>query len=109
MNTTALRTTKQFMTTGLGRMIAGAALSAALLTVAAPAMAQNAPEPPGGSVERTAVIEPVPPTGPVPEASSVDLSSAALGALGGLALAGAGLGVTLAIQRRRDHATAHPA
>jgi hypothetical protein len=32
-------------------------------------------------------------------------TSVALGALGGIALAGAGLGITLGVQRRRQHAT----
>jgi hypothetical protein len=36
----------------------------------------------------------------------LDVTSAALGALGGIALGGAGLGVTLGVQRRRDHAAA---
>ena len=107
MNPTAVRITKQFMTTRLGRLVAGAALSAALMTIAAPAMAQLPPEPGGGSIERPVDPQPVPEPGP--EAGSVDLSSAALGALGGLALGGAGLGITLGIQRRRDRAAVHPA
>jgi hypothetical protein len=35
----------------------------------------------------------------------LDTTSVTLGALGGIALGGAGLGVTLLVQRRRDHAT----
>ena len=34
-------------------------------------------------------------------------TSVALGALGGIAVAGAGLGITLGVQRRREHATPH--
>ena len=107
MNPTEVRITKQFMTTRLGRLVAGAALSAALMTIAAPALAQLPPEPGGGGIEQT--VEPQPVPAPVPAPGSVDLSSAALGALGGLALGGAGLGITLGIQRRREHAAAHPA
>jgi hypothetical protein len=35
----------------------------------------------------------------------LDTTSVALGALGGIALGGAGLGITLVVQRRRDHVT----
>jgi hypothetical protein len=38
----------------------------------------------------------------------LDVSSAALGALAGIALGGVGLGITLGIQRHRDHAAAIP-
>jgi hypothetical protein len=38
-----------------------------------------------------------------------EATSVALGALGGIALAGAGLGITLGVQRRRDHAAPHTA
>ena len=34
----------------------------------------------------------------------LDTTSVALGALGGIALGGVGLGITLVVQRRRDHA-----
>ena len=47
---------------------------------------------------------------PVPQhGDGLEATSVALGALGGIALAGAGLGITLDIQRRRDHAALHPA
>jgi hypothetical protein len=36
--------------------------------------------------------------------SGLDTTSVALGALAGIALGGAGLGITLVVQRRRDHA-----
>jgi hypothetical protein len=39
----------------------------------------------------------------------LDATSVALGVLGGIALGGAGLGVSLAVQRRRDHAALHSA
>ena len=99
MNATAVRTTKKSMTTGLVRLAAGAAISVALMTTAAPAMAQQPPEPGPVSTE-PAVTSPAP---------AVDVSSAALGALGGIALGGLGLGITVGIQRRRDHSAAHPA
>jgi len=35
----------------------------------------------------------------------LDTTSVALGAMGGIALGGAGLGITLVVQRRRDHVT----
>ncbi|TDW90817.1 MULTISPECIES: hypothetical protein [Kribbella] len=114
--TNAARTTKQSMTTRLAQLAAGAAISLALMTTAAPAMAQYSPEP--GDV----YVSPEPgdvhvgldhPLMPTPEAAqpepAVDVSSAALGALGAIALGGVGLGITLGIQRRRDHSTAHPA
>jgi hypothetical protein len=106
MNTTATRTTKQSMTTRLVRLAAGAAVTVAFMTTAAPAMAQNPREPGGGSIERTLD----PPAPAVPQAApAVDVSSAALGALGGIALGGVGLGIMVGLQRRRDHSAAHPA
>lgn len=95
------------MTGRLVRLAAGAAVSVAFLTTAAPAMAQYAPEPEGGSTVRT--LDP-PAAAPATQAvPAVDLSSAALGALGGIALGGVGLGVMLIVQRRRDHSATHPA
>lgn len=46
---------------------------------------------------------------PEPTPSGLDTTSAALGALGGIALGGAGLMVSLGVQRRRDRSAAHPA
>jgi hypothetical protein len=43
------------------------------------------------------------------QGDGVEATSVALGALGGIALAGAGLGITLGVQRRRDHAAPHTA
>ena len=40
----------------------------------------------------------------VEQRSGLDTTSVALGALGGIALGGAALGITLGVQRRRDHA-----
>jgi hypothetical protein len=44
------------------------------------------------------------PTGTVPD-QGLETTSVALGALGGIALGGAALGITLVVQRRRDHIT----
>jgi hypothetical protein len=44
------------------------------------------------------------PTSTVPN-RGLDTTSVALGALGGIALGAAGLGMTLVVQRRRDHVT----
>jgi hypothetical protein len=52
----------------------------------------------------------VPRGGPVvQQGGGLEPTSVALGALGGIALAGAGLGITLGIQRRRDQAALHSA
>ena len=78
-------------------LAAAAAISVALMTAARPAMAQEPPNPEGGSSgERTA-------TAPVQD-DGLDANSVALGALGGIALGGAGLAIALGTQRRRDHA-----
>lgn len=45
----------------------------------------------------------------VQQSKGLDTNSVALGALGGIALACAGLGITLGVQRRRDHAAPHAA
>jgi hypothetical protein len=39
------------------------------------------------------------------QGNGLDTSSVALGAMGGIALGGAALGITLVVQRRRDHIT----
>ena len=87
-STTSLRTK-------LTMLAAGAAASVALMATAAPAMAQQYPSPDGSSGERTAL--------PGPPSEGLDVSSAAFGALAGLSLAAAGLGITIGVQRRRDH------
>jgi hypothetical protein len=82
------------MKTRLTRLAAGAGICLALLTMAAPtAMAQNQ-DPGAGGTAGTVVAQN---EGP-------DVSSIALGALGGIAFAGVGLGITLGVQRHRDHA-----
>jgi hypothetical protein len=43
------------------------------------------------------------------QGDGLQATSVALGALGGIALAGAGLGIILGVQRRRDHTTPHTA
>ena len=48
------------------------------------------------------------PVEPVNQATALDTTSIALGALGGIALGGAALGITLGVQRRRDHSAPHP-
>jgi hypothetical protein len=80
----------------------------ALLTTTT-AYAGDQPEP------TSSVPTPIPgPPDPNPDpgegtAGGLDATSVALGALGGIALGGAGLGVTLAVQRRRDHTALHSA
>jgi hypothetical protein len=46
-----------------------------------------------------------PPAESVNQATALETTSVALGALGGITLGGAALGITLAIQRRRNHTT----
>lgn len=120
MNTKHAGSPKHNMTSRLSRLAAGGALVAAALTTVAPAMAYQPrdPAPPGSHVPTenpgtptVPTLPPAPTPQPLPSqppasaevTDSVDLSSAGLGALAGIALAGAGLGVTLGIQRRRDH------
>jgi hypothetical protein len=89
-------------TTKLARLAVGAGACLAGLTLAVPATAGVPPEPPD------------PPTvvyvdRDVPIDDGFETTSAAAGALGGIALAGAGLAITLGVQRRRDHTALHPA
>lgn len=93
------RSTKKSMTSRIGRLAAGAAAGVALMTTAAPAMAMVPPDPHGGSFEQT--LEPQPPATSTPATPGVDVSSVALGALGGIAFGGVGLWLTLGVQRRR--------
>jgi hypothetical protein len=46
-----------------------------------------------------------PPAESINQATALHTTSIALGALGGITLAGAALGITLAVQRHRDHTT----
>jgi hypothetical protein len=83
------------MTTKLTRLAVGVGAGLALtLMAAAPASADVKPE--GGSAVQA-------------EDEGLDATSIALGALGGITFAGAGLGVALGVQRRRDHVAPHPA
>ncbi len=99
MLTTAVGTRKRSMTSRFARLAAGAAVSVAFMTTAAPAMASEPPDPRGAPTEQATPAVP----------GAVDLSSVALGALSGIALSGAGLGIAFGVQRRRDRSTAHPA
>jgi hypothetical protein len=97
MFTTAAPRIKRSIKTRLIMLATGAAVSVALMTAATPAMAQEYPNPEGGSSgERTA-------TAPAHD-DGLDTNSVVLGALAGIALGGAGLGITLGVQRRRDDA-----
>jgi hypothetical protein len=82
--------------TKLVTLAAGAAAAVALMTTAAPAMAQEYPSPDGSSGERTALA-------PAQSEDWLDVSSAAFGALAGISLAATGLGITIGVQRRREH------
>ncbi|MFG1817803.1 hypothetical protein ACGFIF_28865 [Kribbella sp. NPDC049174] len=90
-------------TTKLVRLAVGAGACLAGLTLAVPATAGVPPEPPDTPtvvyVDRNVPID-----------DGFEATSVAAGALGGIALAGVGLAITLGVQRRRDHHTAlHPA
>lgn len=94
--------TKNAPKTTLVRLALGTTATVAFLAVAAaPAGAINQ-DPAGGAVSAASSTPPA-------TADGVDVTSAALGALGGIALGGAGLAVTLGVQRRRDHTGPHPA
>lgn len=88
----------------------GAAVLFALMATTGPAAAIEAPEPSSGST--SSVTEPGPPNYPkydpqyevrpvVAQDTGLDTTSVALGALGGIALGGAGLGIALAVGRHR--------
>ncbi|WP_410785974.1 hypothetical protein [Kribbella sp. C-35] len=76
-----------------------------LFTAATPANADVPPEPTWSVPEQL----PGPPEPGITEPASgaLNTSSVALGALGGIALGGAGLGITLGVQRRRDRSAVH--
>jgi hypothetical protein len=76
--------------------LAGAASATVALTAlaAAPAIAKDQPEPD----QPPTVVYRDP-----PRDNGFDTTSIAAGALGGIAFAGAGLGIALGVQRRRDH------
>jgi hypothetical protein len=90
----------------------GAAVLLALMATTGPAAAVEPPEP-GGTSGSSATL-PGPPNYPeydpryelapvAKQDTGIDTSSAALGALGGIALGGAGLGIALAVSRRHHH------
>jgi hypothetical protein len=97
----------------------GAGILLALMATAAPATASSMREPYDPPETSATVPNPGPPNypkydpksevSPVEQESGLDTTSVALGALGGIALAGAGLGIARGVQRRRDHAAPHPA
>jgi hypothetical protein len=89
--------TRTSMTTKLTRLAVGVGAGLALTLMAMPASADTKPEPGPGPVVQTT------------EDSGLDTTSIALGALGGIAFAGTGLGIILGVQRRRDHTAPHPA
>jgi len=78
-----------------------------LIMAATPANADVPPEPTWSVPEQL----PGSPEPSIAEGTSggFDASSVALGVLGGIALGGAGLGITLGVQRRRDHTATRPA
>jgi len=97
-------------------MTGGAAVLFAVMASAGPAAALETLEPSGGI--SSSVTEPGPPNYPtydpryevppvVAQDTGIDVSSAALGALAGIALGGAGLGVALVVGRHR-HPTVAP-
>ena len=96
-------TKRTIRTNKVGRLVVGAGACLAGLTLAVPASAGVPPEPPDTPtvvyVERTVPID-----------DGFETTSVAAGALGGIALAGVGLAITLGVQRRRDdHTALHPA
>ncbi|WP_405066682.1 hypothetical protein OG558_34115 [Kribbella sp. NBC_01510] len=119
--------TTQAQRKGLAALTAsGAGILLALMATSAPATASQKPEPNGPAETSTTATSPGPPnytnydaqhhgnmtTTVSPSAehrSGLDTTSVALGALGGIALGGAGLGITLGVQRRRDRSAPHPA
>ncbi|WP_132212711.1 hypothetical protein [Kribbella steppae] len=83
--------------TRLTTLASAAAVSVALMTAASPAMAQEYPNPEGGSSgDRTPAA--------IVQDEGLDATSVALGALAGIALGGTGLAITLGVQRRRYQA-----
>jgi len=101
---TSTRKEVNMMTKTLTRLaISGAATCLALLATAAPALAGEPGEP---TFEPTTISGGPSTDG---ETGGLDATSVALGGLAGITLAGAGLGVTLGVQRRRDHTPIRPA
>jgi hypothetical protein len=121
---TTTRTRKEINTAKVLRRLAlGAGATIALTTIAAaPAPAINQDHHGGTGVTISPAPSPlychnhpkddceVPSSGSVGgQGDGLEATSVALGALGGIALAGAGLGITLGVQRHRDHTAPHTA
>jgi hypothetical protein len=95
-------------------VVAGAAVCAALVSISLPASASVSPHDPpvragiptSPSYDHTynyPNYDPLYEVQPVQQSDGLDTTSVTLGALGGIALAGAGLGIAFGLQRRRDH------
>ncbi len=106
---------------GLTGLVPGAGVCLALLSVAAPASASIQPHDPpipasiasapgydhtynDPSGNQPDEVQPV-----QPQSDGLHTTSVTLGALGGIVFAGACLGVTLGVQRRRHHSALHSA
>jgi hypothetical protein len=120
MSAHAVNHTFQTRRKGLAAVaVGGAGICLAVMATASPATANEMPEP-GRAETSMTVPESGPPNYPTydpqyevsPAAehkSGLDTTSIALGALGGIAFGGAGLGIILGVQRRRDHSGLRPA
>jgi len=106
--------------TRLAGLVAGTGVCLAALSLTLPASAGVVPHDPpvAASIAPAPVYEytynypsydPRYDVQPLAHSDDLHTTSVALGALGGIALAGAGLGITLGLQRRRDHAALHSA
>jgi hypothetical protein len=100
----------------------GAGVCLAAVVTAGPAIAIEKPEPHGpaqNAPNAASPYEPGPPnypsydpqydvSAPVAQGTGLDTTSIALGALGGIAVGGAALGITLAVERRRGQFVPRP-
>jgi hypothetical protein len=104
----------------LSGLVAGTGVCLALVSAPVPASAVIKPPDPqptvrSGSVpgdDHTYPYSEYDPRSNVPpslQSSTIDPTSVTLGALGGIALGGVGLGITLGMQRRRTHSALHSA
>ena len=105
---------------GLTGLVAGTGVCLAVVSVTIPAGASVMPDDPPVAASTVPApgydhtynypnYDPRYDVQPVEHSDSIHTTSVALGALGGIALAGAGLGITLGLQRRRDHTALHSA
>ncbi len=106
-------------TSVLASLVAATGACLALLSVAAPASASVKPHDPSVHASTAPApgydqpynypkYDPRYEVQPIEQSDGLDAASVALGALGGIAFAGAGLGITLGVQRRRDHSALQP-